>query len=114
MLALHLFVTLCLLKTLVNTSSIFNAQFVSSYEELLMDSSDDENEEEEKKKRKVKGSRGLKQMEGGRAQSRGRAWIKESSRDDPVNFLDPGVVQNVVGMAKCFVLLFDTVLMSSK
>ena len=65
-----------------------------------MDSSDEDDEQEQKKERKTKISRKRKEMNGGVgvAHSRGRAWIKESSGDDPVNFLDPGVIQKVVGM----------------
>ena len=27
----------------------------------------------------------------------GKAWIKESAEDDPINFMDPLVVKSVVG-----------------
>lgn len=60
-----------------------------SYDELLMDSSD---EEEETKQRKPPKGRISKQK------AQGRAWIKEDNEDDPVNFLDPGIVQRVIGL----------------
>ncbi len=55
-----------------------------------MDSSDEE--EEQTKERRPKG-RDPKQ----KGVAQGRAWIKEADGDDPVNFLDPGVVQKVIG-----------------
>ena len=69
-----------------------------SYEELLMDSSDDE--EEQKSERKPKGREGKQ-----RGVARGRAWIKEDNEESPVNFLDPGIAQRVVGKSNVLIIL---------
>ncbi len=66
--------------------------YTYSYDELLMDSSD-EDEEETKEKKLPKGQKSRQ-----KSVVRGRAWIKEGNEDDPVNFLDPGVVQRVIGL----------------
>lgn len=75
-----------------------------SYEELL-ESSDEEAEEGGESVRINKRAKQLlyrkKQRElqrGGRAEKEeGKAWIKEGPEDEPVNFMDRGVVKKVVG-----------------
>ncbi len=57
-----------------------------------MDSSDDA--DEETKERKLPKDRISKQ----KSVVQGRAWIKEDNEDDPVNFLDSGIVQRVIGL----------------
>ena len=58
-----------------------------TYEELLYDSSSDEEDEEE----------ALMEKHGGRS-SRGRAWIKEGEKDEPLDFLDTGATKRVLGV----------------
>ena len=58
-----------------------------TYEELLYDSSSDEEDGEE----------ALMEKHGGRS-SRGRAWIKEGEKDEPLDFLDTGATKRVLGV----------------
>ena len=85
-------IALCVL--LYSNTFVFTYVITScSYEELLLDSSDEEKEDRIRKSR-----RGKQQLRGKQqARSSGQAWIKESSGDEPVNFLDPSVIQQVVG-----------------
>ena len=69
-----------------------------SYEELLLESSDEEGEQEQGKKKKKKAvktsqGQGAAAVQGGR----GRAWIREGTEDEPLNFLDPSVTKSVSG-----------------
>ena len=65
-----------------------------SYEELLLESSDEEGEQEKgKRKKAVKTSQGQQVVQS----RRGRAWIREGTEDEPLNFLDPSVAKRVSG-----------------
>ncbi|KAI5277518.1 Rrp12-Like Protein [Manis pentadactyla] len=58
-----------------------------SIEEILADSEDEDNEEEERSQ--AKEQRRL-------TRQRSRAWLKDGGGDEPLNFLDPRVVQRVL------------------
>lgn len=66
--------------------------FASSYEELL--ESSDEDDEVPHPNRKQVSHPNRKSVVAGKA----KAWIKEGTEDDPVNFMDPMAVKSILGM----------------